>query len=172
MVSPTVSRPRYNESTDQNGSHSLRQPARQEDTYSIIQRQADRIAMLEARLARSEPMSSSFEPLHGQSPTVENPNSSRGRFDNHLLTDLEGNRRPPDTVAIGGEDAFVFRGEGFKTQFYGPSSPMSAILNSHLILKLVRIFSGCISCINFSSALITSLEIMILSQSSSQRLPA
>lgn len=111
----------------------------QEDAYSIIQRQAERIATLEARLARSEPVSSSLEHRNGQYQAINSPKPLSSRFDDHILSDMEENRRPPDTVAIGGEDAFVFRGKGFKTQFYGPSSPMSAVLNSHLILKFVGV---------------------------------
>ncbi|KAE9965339.1 hypothetical protein BLS_007695 [Venturia inaequalis] len=132
---PASQRPRYDDSAYQSGFPSSHQSVPQEDAYSIIQRQAERIATLEARLARSEPVSSSFEYRNGQSEVINNPKPLSGRFDDHLLSDMEENRRPPDTVAIGGEDAFVFRGKGFKTQFYGPSSPMSAVLNSHLILK-------------------------------------
>lgn len=132
-------RPQYENPTyrDPNGFQSFQRPVPQDDTYSVIQRQAERIATLEARLARIEPRTAVIDDQHGQ--PVDGPNSLLGRLDSHLRTDIEENRRPPDTVAIGGEDAFVFRGKGFKTQFYGPSSPMSAILNSHLILKFVSI---------------------------------
>jgi hypothetical protein len=135
-------RPQYENPTyrDPNGFSSHR-PVPQDDAYSVIQRQAERIATLEACLARIKPKSTSVENHHGQPQAVDSPNTLLGRFDSHLMTDMEENRRPPDTVAIGGEDAFVFRGKGFKTQFYGPSSPMSAILNSHLILKFVGAFS-------------------------------
>jgi hypothetical protein len=119
-----------------NGFQPFQRSVPQEDAYSVIQRQAERIAALEACLARIEPRSGS-ENHHEQNRALESTNPLPGRFDSHLMSDMEENRRPPDTVAIGGEDAFVFRGKGFKTQFYGPSSPMSAILNSHLILKFV-----------------------------------
>lgn len=120
---------------DPNAFLGYQRQASQDDAYSVIQRQAERIAVLEACLARIEPRSTSAENHH--EPPVDGPKQLLGRFESHLRTDIEENRRPPDTVAIGGEDAFVFRGKGFKTQFYGPSSPMSAILNSHLILKFV-----------------------------------
>lgn len=108
-------------------------------------------------------MFSSYEHRNGHQAT-DTPNSLFGQFDNHLLSDMEENRRPPDTVAIGGEDAFVFRGKGFKTQFYGPSSPMSAILNSHLILKFVGTFpvaTSLILCTASTSVVRTMLTITV-----------
>jgi hypothetical protein len=157
-------RPQYESPTyrDTNGFQPFQRPAPQDDAYSVIQRQAERIATLEACLARIEPRSSSVENHRGQ--PVDGPNSLLGRLDSHLRTDIEENRRPPDTVAIGGEDAFVFRGKGFKTQFYGPSSPMSAILNSHLILKFVGDFSL------FSGYLPLDLYVCILNVIEFQRL--
>jgi len=125
---------------DTNGFQPIHRPGGQDDAFSVIQRQAERIAMLEARLSRLEPRSVSTDNhLLGQSVTEL---VTSGRLDSHMRLDTQDNPRAPDTVPIGGEDAFVFRGKGFKTQFYGPSSPMSAILNSHLILKFVSTFHG------------------------------
>lgn len=140
LGAPVDSRPRYDASNYQHVYQPSHLPAPQQDAYAIIQRQAERIATLEAQLARNEPGPSILDRQSGQNPAVDASNNSFSQFDSHLTSDMEGNRRPPDTVAIGGEDAFVFRGKGFKTQFYGPSSPMSAILNSHMILKFVCTF--------------------------------
>jgi hypothetical protein len=102
------------------------------DTVSLIQEQAERIAILEDRLARLDPTQATTN--DGSRNVAVKP---LGWLEAHSQRVSSDEFRTLDTVAVGHEEAFVFRGNGFKTQFYGPSSPMSAIFNSAIIIKSV-----------------------------------